>query len=240
VRDFQANQSQRIIFMVDCGRMMTGEAAGISLLDHSLNAMLMMAYVALNRSDQVGLICFSSGLQSYVPAKGGMAQMNRLLHAVYNRFPEMVESNYDEAFMHLNSFVRKRALVVLLTNVVDEVNAEAIEKHLAALGGRHLSMAVLLRDHALFDTFDDFETLLEQSPPLSATIGAAQEASDPFAGVPSESLYHAAAAAEILAWRRQVLLDLEHRGVLLVDAFPERLTGPLVNKYLEVKARHLL
>ncbi len=252
VRDFQANQSQRIVFLVDCGRMMTGEAAGISLLDHSLNAMLMMAYVALNRSDQVGLVCFDNEIRSYVPPRGGMGQMNRLLHGVYDRFPAMVESRYDEAFLHLSTHVRKRALVVLITNVVDEVNAQAIERHLKAIGGRHLSMAVLLRDHALFDSIEEVEELLEAAeedkrgqvsfPAEQPHLTAENEKRDltPFVQIADEPLFEAAAAAEILAWRRQVLLDLEHQGVLLVDSFPEDLTGPLVNRYLEVKARHLL
>ncbi len=246
VRDFQANQSQRIIFLIDCGRMMTGEAAGISLLDHSLNAMLMMAYVALNRSDQVGLICFDNEIRSYVSPRGGMAQMNRLLHGVYDRFPAMVESRYDEAFFHLQAHIRKRALVVLITNVVDEVNAQAVERHLKAIGGRHLSMAVLLRDHALFDSIGEVEEMLEAAEayePSSKSSSEAGETSsivDPYLRIDDEPLFEAAAAAEILAWRRQVLLDLEHQGVLLVDSFPENLTGPLVNRYLEVKARHLL
>ena len=51
VKDFQSSQSQRIIFLMDCGRMMTNEAAGLSLLDHALNAMLMLGYVALRQGD---------------------------------------------------------------------------------------------------------------------------------------------------------------------------------------------
>ena len=58
VKDFQANQSQRLLFLIDCGRMMASEAAGLSLLDHALNAMLMLSYVALRQGDSVGLICF--------------------------------------------------------------------------------------------------------------------------------------------------------------------------------------
>jgi hypothetical protein len=49
-----------------------------------------------------------------------------------------------------------------------------------------------------------------------------------------------AAAAEILTWRHQVLTDLQHKGVLSLDVFPEDMTAPLVNRYLEIKARHLL
>lgn len=53
-------------------------------------------------------------------------------------------------------------------------------------------------------------------------------------------LYRAAAAAHILSWRAQVIRDLQHTGVLCMDVFPEEMTAPLVNKYLELKARHLL
>jgi hypothetical protein len=73
----------------------------------------------------------------------------------------------------------------------------------------------MLRDHRLFDAAD-----AGQGPPGQA--------------------YRAAAAADILIWRHQVLRDLAHQGVLALDVFPEDMTAPLVNRYLEIKARHLL
>jgi len=53
-------------------------------------------------------------------------------------------------------------------------------------------------------------------------------------------IYEAAAAADILQWRHQVLNDLNRKGVLTMDVAPEKLTAGLVNQYLEIKARHLL
>ncbi|HEY2148559.1 MAG TPA: DUF58 domain-containing protein [Pirellulales bacterium] len=215
VKDFQANQSQRLLFLIDCGRMMANEAAGLSLLDHSLNAMLMLSYVALKQGDSVGLVCFSDEIHGFVPPAGGMNQMNRLLHASFDRFPRMVESRYDEAFLYLASRCRKRALVVLITNLIDEVNANQVERYLTSFVGRHLPLGVLLRDRQLFEAADD---------------------PDPR----DNALYRAAAAAEILIWRHQVLSDLASKGVLSLDVFPEDLTAPLVNSYLNIKARHLL
>lgn len=239
VKDFQANQSQRVVFMVDCGRMMTGTSGGVSLLDHALNAMLMLSYVALARKDQVGLLCFSNEVHTFVPPKGGSRQMNHLLHAAYDRFPQMVESRYDDAFLHLASHVRKRALVVLITNVIDDVNAHQIEKHLTAFRGRHLPMAVLLRDHEVYNAVEAVEDELHVAERLQAGEGDRPE-SAAFDQVADGKLFEAAGAADILTWRRHVLADLEMKGVLLVDTFPENLTGQLVNRYLEVKARHLL
>jgi uncharacterized protein (DUF58 family) len=214
VKDFQVNQSQRVMFLVDCGRMMTGTVEGISLLDHAFNAALMLAYVALRKGDAAGLLCFADEVQAYVPPRGGMNQMNRLLHASFDRFPQLVESRYDDAFVYLNSRCRKRSLVILITNVIDEVNSQQIGRYLTSLVGRHLPLGVLLRDHAIFD--------------------AAAATND------ERTLYRAVAAGEIVAWRRGVLADLERQGVLSLDVFPEQMTAPLVNRYLEIKARHLL
>jgi uncharacterized protein (DUF58 family) len=215
VKDFQITQSQRLVFLVDCGRMMTNEAEGISLLDHALNAMLMLSYVALRQGDAVGMISFSDGIHGFVPPRSGMQQMNRLLHASFDRFAQLVESRYDQAFRYLAAHCRKRSLVVLMTNVIDEVNAQGIERYLTNLVGRHLPLGVLLRDRRLFDAVDVEHPTEEQ-------------------------LWPAAAAADILAWRHQVLTDLQYQGVLALDVFPEQMTAPLVNRYLEIKARHLL
>ena len=104
---------------------MTNKHEGYSLLDHALNAVLLMSYVALEKGDSVGLICFSDQVHRYVPPAGGKRQMNRLIHAVFNQFPTLVESRYDEAFVYLANHCRKRSLVVLATNVIDELNAAA-------------------------------------------------------------------------------------------------------------------
>ena len=95
------------------------------------------------------------------------------------------------------------------------MNANQIHRWLSTLSGRHLPLGVLLRDHRLFDAAN-----------LPQPVGS--------------DLYRAAAAAEIITWRHQVLTDLQHQGVLSLDVFPEDMTAPLVNRYLEIKARHLL
>ncbi len=215
-RAFQHNQSQRIIFLIDCGRLMAGDTGdGLSPLDHAFNAMLLLAHVALIRGDQVGLLAFSDRVRAYVPPGGGPRRINRLVHSVHNVFPEMVEPRYDRAFIELEQRCRKRSLVVLMTNLFDELSAQLAGEYLRNLTGRHLPLGVFLRDHDLFAVAD-------RAP--GDGLG----------------LYQGAAAAALLNWRERVLAGLRLRGVLTLDAFPEELTAVLVNRYLEIKARHLL
>lgn len=215
VRTFQTDQSQRVIFMLDCGRMMTNERGGKTLLDHALNSILMMAFVALEQGDSVGLLCFSDRVHQYIPPRGGKTHMNRLLQAGYNQFPRLVESRFDQAFLHISNQCKQRSLVVLATNVIDEVNANQVVDYLSNLVGKHLPLGIMLRDRQLFDAADSYDK-------------------------DRSNVYDAAAAAEVLCWRNQVLQDLRHRGVLTLDLFPEDIAAPLVNQYLEIKAKHML
>ncbi len=215
VKQFQSDHSQRIVFMVDCGRMMTNEFQGLNLVDYALNSMLMLSYVALQQRDSVGLLCFSDRVHDYVPLASGRSHMNRLLHASFDRFPTMVQSRFDSAFLHFSGHCRRRSMVVLITNVIDEVSANQVTNYLGNLSGRHLPVLALLRDHRMFDYAD--------YPDIDDTV-----------------LYRSAAAAQILVWRNEVIRRMQRQGVLVVDAFPEQLTSPLVNQYLEAKAKHLL
>ncbi|MCA9193432.1 MAG: DUF58 domain-containing protein [Planctomycetales bacterium] len=215
VRQYQADQSQRVIFMVDSGRMMTNQYEGMSLLDYALNSVLMLSYVALQQGDSVGMICFSDQVHTYVPPTSGKRQMNRILHAGFNQFPRLVQSRFDEAFLYLSNHCRRRSLVVLVTNVIDEVNADQIHRYLGHLNGAHLPLLVLLRDHRVFEMADAF-------------------ADD------REVLYRSAAASQLLVWRQDVIHRMRAQGSLTLDLFPEEMTSSMVNKYLEIKAKHLL
>ena len=63
---------------------------------------------------------------------------------VHDIFPELVESRHDRAFVELERRCRKRSLLVLLTNLFDDVGAEQVVGHLTNLVGRHLPLAVFL------------------------------------------------------------------------------------------------
>ncbi len=215
VKQFQTDQSQRVIFLLDCGRMMTNEYEQLSLLDYALNSVLMLSYVALDQRDSVGMLCFSDHIHTYVPPAGGKRQMNRMLHAGFDQFPRLVQSRFDEAFLYLSTHCRRRSLVVLITNVIDQVNARQIESYMGNLIGCHVPLLVLTRDHRIFEAADN--------PTPDPAV-----------------LYRSAAAGQLLVWRNQVIRGMQARGGLALDVFPEQMTSPLVNQYLEVKARHML
>ena len=218
-REYQLESNQSIMFVLDAGRLMTAEAAGLSLFDHALNATLMLSHVAARNGDRVGLLSFADGIKSFTPLAGGNKATQRVIHAGYRLHPELVESDYGAAFDCLSTRVRKRSMVVLFTQVVDEVAAHDLLRLARGLMPRHLPLLVMFRDV-------DLDALLD-----TAHGGASFS---------EEQLYVRAAAAELSTWRDRFNVEMKKQGALILDTVPQHLTPKLINRYLEVKARHLL
>ena len=269
VRDFQTVRNQRVIIALDAGRMTMNRSNGITLFDSALNATLALAYIALRQGDEVGCLVFSDDVKAFVPPQGGASHMNSIIRSVFDVFPERIESRYDRAFAYLKRHAPKRALVVLATNILDQRNAEQIQSFMTGLSGAHLPLGLFLRERSLFDAverFDEMEDGVRAGGAVQVNAKGANAASklsrwakqyreaDPVdelerlfrqdgrveSNSPEDAFFQAGAASEILNWRRRTLAYLEARGALALDVFPEDATAPLVNKYLEIKARKLL
>jgi len=215
VRSYQAERNQNVVLALDCGRLMTAERDGLSLFDHALNATVMLAHVAARQDDHLGLLAFGAEVRRWVPPQPRAA--HRVVHASYDLHAELEESDFGAAARAASAF-RKRSLLVLFTQVADERGAQALRKMARALQPRHLPLFVMLRD-------TDLDRLYDAAGDPTTTRG---------------QLYAAAAAAELIGWRNALLRRLRAEGVLVLDVSPERLTPALIERYLEVKAQHLL
>lgn len=215
-REYQLESNQSILFALDAGRLMTAEVAGLSLFDHALNATLMLSHVAARNGDCVGLFTFTDEVKSYAPLAAGHRATQRIIRAGFDLHPALVETSYKVALDQLGTRVRKRAMIVLFTQVVDEVAAADLLLFTRGLSRRHLPLIVLFRD-------PDVEALL-----------APERGGTPLAS------YTRAAAAEVVEWRDRLLFELKKQGAHILDVFPRDLTPALINRYLEIKARHLL
>jgi uncharacterized protein (DUF58 family) len=216
-REYQQERNQSVLCMLDCGRLMTAETLGLSQLDHALNAVLMLAHVATRAGDQVGLLAFDSRVRAYLPPQSGRRAAERVIAASYDIHAQIVETDFEAAYGFLSQRLRKRSLVVLFTEVIDDVSAKSVVRTVRGLGPRHLALCVLFRDEAL-------DAMVE--PHHASTKPA--------------DLYQRAAAAEAVLWRDRLVRELEEAGALVLHVSPRKLTPKIINRYLQIKAQRLL
>ncbi len=212
-REYEDERNQHIVFLLDCGRRMRARDGKLSHFDHCLNATLLLSHVSLRQGDSVALMAFG-GHKLWVPRQKGPGGMNAVLEKVYDLETTTAPSDYSEAARRLTAVQRRRALVVVLTNLYDQDNDELIEA-VSLLRQRHVVLVASLREAAT-----------EQA--ISRPV------------VDLDDALCVAAGHEYLRHRDKTHRQLISRGVMMLDVQPQQLSVQLVNRYLEIKRAGLL
>jgi uncharacterized protein (DUF58 family) len=207
-REYQEERDQQIVFLIDCGRRMGAKDGPSSHFDHALDATMLLAYVSLRQGDAVGLMTMS-GRRLWLPPRKSQAMVSRILNEVYSLQPGLLTSDYTQAAVELAARLKKRALVVIISNLRDE-DDDALLPALRLLQRRHLVLFASLRERAIDDA-------------IAQPVDAYQDA-----------LTHAA-AVEYRIRRDAAFARLKQGNVVCLDVPPQRLAMALVNQYLEVK-----
>jgi uncharacterized protein (DUF58 family) len=207
-REYQEERDQQVVFLLDCGRRMRAVDGALSHFDHCLNALLLVAYVALRQGDSVSLLTFG-GVERRLPPLKGRQSMTALLNAVYDLEATLEPPDYLEAATRLRATVRRRALVVVITNQRDE-DEDELGPALELLRARHLVVLASLRETSV-------QALLE---------GPVEDL---------EAALARCAAMDYAQSRRRALERHAGRGVLALDVAPSELQVALAEKYLEIK-----
>src|SRR5579885_2696726 len=94
VRTYEAEQEQRLLILLDAGRMMVSDLEGLTRFDHALNAALCLALTGLSHNDQVGIGAFADRPIMYLPPRRGKAYMRSILENTFSLEPKMLEPDY--------------------------------------------------------------------------------------------------------------------------------------------------
>jgi len=207
-RDFQEQLDQSVVLMLDCGRRMRTLDGEISQFDHCLNSMLLVSYVALRQGDHVGILSFGGTERWLPPVKGGHA-MTTVLNHLYDYETSPYPSDFSEAAERLLRHQRRRAMVVVLTNLRGEDGDELVEP-LRKLRQKHVVVLASLRESGIDEMLD----------------GEVANFDDALGYL---------AAQDYSAEREGVLANLRSHGVVTLDETAQKFPVALANRYLDTR-----
>ena len=212
-REYQDERDQEIIFMLDCGHRMLAKDDELSHFDHTLNAILLLSYVALRQGDAVGLGTFS-GESRWIPPRKGYHTIQQILNTIYDLQPSSESPDFSKAATDLMIRHKKRALIIVLTNIRDE-DSDDLLPAINLLRKRHLVLISSLREKAIDDVFHQ-----------------------PIEKLPDAILN--AATHQYLQHRKKAFEKLLHNGTNAVETTPDHLSVELINAYLNIKSSGVL
>lgn len=223
VRTWRPERDQRVVIVLDTGRTSAGRVgvdptrprsgtdppSGWPRLDWSMDAALLLAALAARAGDHVDFLAHDRVTRASVVNASRTELLAQLVNAMAPLEPALVESDPRAMVSAVQRRVRRRALVVLLT----DLNASAIDEGLITV------LPQLTAKHRVL--------LAAVADPRVDTLAAGRD--------DAVQVYNAAAAERARNDRRDVASRLRGFGVDVVDAPPEELAPALADHYLALK-----
>ncbi|MEZ5427535.1 MAG: DUF58 domain-containing protein [Pyrinomonadaceae bacterium] len=214
-RQYQIERDQTVIIALDGGRLMTGRIGDETKFDTAIHASLALMSAAARGGDNCGLMVFGRKVKKFLPPKKGITHIDAVLEALHDLEPELIEPSYLRAFRYISANLKKRAFIVILTDLVDKDSSRELINSLKLLRPRHLPLVATIGDRD-----------------LNATVSSQ----------PAEikDVFIQSAAEEIIHQREAALRLVETLGGLALDVTTQTLAPRLLETYLRVKERGLL
>lgn len=214
-RQYQIERDQTILVAIDAGRLMTGRIEGETKFDSAIHACLALMSMAARGGDNAGIVVFGRRVKKFLPPQRGVEHLDATLEALHDLEPELIEPSYSRAFQFVSANLKKRALIVILTDLVDKESSKELLSSLKLLRPRHLPLVVTIGDRDLNLTVSRVPTDLKE-------------------------VFTQSAAEEIIHQRESALRLVETQGGLALDVNASNLAPRLLETYLKVKERGLL
>jgi uncharacterized protein (DUF58 family) len=211
-KEVRAERNHQLAFAIDTGRVMCAPLAGAPRVDWSINAALMLAYVALKLGDRVSFFGFDARPNLQTGFISGARAFPHLLAQTARLDYSTEETNHTFGLATLAERLQRRSMVIVFTDFTDTISAELMVENITRLARRHM---------IVFVTFPDQE--------LEALRNAAPQASD--------DVSRAVIAQRLLDERSVVLARLRRLGVQIVSAPVDRLGTALVRAYDALRRR---
>lgn len=215
VRVLEPEQEQTLLILLDRGRLMTANVQGLQRFDWGINTTLSLALAGLHRGDRVGVAVFDRQIHTWIPPERGQHHLNNLIDRLTPIEPVLLESDYLGAVTHVVQQQTRRALVVVITDLVDMTASSELLAALSKLAPRYLPFCVTLRDPQIDHIAHTFTEDIT-------------------------SAYTRAVSLDLLAQRQVAFAQLKQKGVLVLDAPANQISDQLVERYLQLKARNQL
>lgn len=215
VNQYEDERSQQIYFLLDKSRSMRLPFNDMSLLDYAINTTLVMSNIALKKQDRVGLITFSSIMETMLKAEKTSFQIGKILNSLYREKESKVEANYELLYSNVRNAIRVRSLLILFTNFESTYAMERVLPVLRKLSRFHLLVVVF------FENTELKAYSLEDPKNLS-------------------DIYLQTIAGKFVNEKEQIVNQLKLYGIQSIQTDPQNLSVNVLNKYLELKSRGMI
>jgi len=142
VKQFVEERELTVILMVDVSASGSYSSARQTRTEIAAELSSVLALSAIQNNDKVGVLLFSDEVEKFIPPKKGKSHVLRVIREVLSFESRGAGTNINEALEYLNKTIRRKAVVFLISDFLDE----GFERSLRIARRRHDLVCIDLKD----------------------------------------------------------------------------------------------
>lgn len=119
VKQFIQERDRTVIIMLDLSASTLFSSAHELRKDLITNIAASLAFIASSNKDKVGLLCFSDGIDQWIPPARGKAHYGRVIKALTTLTAQQKKTDLAQALKFLIGLKKRNAIVFMLSDWID-------------------------------------------------------------------------------------------------------------------------
>jgi uncharacterized protein (DUF58 family) len=119
IKEYEEETNLRCYLLVDASASMAYRSNGVSKFDYACYLAAALAYIMLNQQDLVGLVTFADGIRRQLLPRSSPGHLRSIIDSLEQTVPAG-DTNLGRTLHHIASQLRRRGLVILLSDLLDE------------------------------------------------------------------------------------------------------------------------
>ena len=212
VNQYQDENTETVLAIIDKGRLMQMPFEGLSLLDYAINSTLAISNVVLKKNDRMGMLSFSNKIESMVMPSSKKTHLQAINSKLYNLATNYSESDFGKLYSSLKHNLTHRSLLLLYTNFESLDSLKRQLTYLKAIAKNHVLVVIFFQN-----------TTLNELTKIKAKN--------------TDEIVDKIVAEKFNFEKRLIVAELQKYGIQSILTSPENLSIETINMYLKIKAK---
>lgn len=149
-KTYQIERTQEIYVIIDHSRLSARKISTITddneenVLERFIATANVLGLAAIREGDLFGIATFSRTTTNFIRASTGPAHLKSIQNSLFNLKAESVFPDFDELFHFIRMNLRRRSLIILLTDISDPAVFESLSQRVQLINQKHILLVNMI------------------------------------------------------------------------------------------------
>ena len=140
LKTFKEEKEQTVFFLLDVSASQEIGKEGRKKIDIGKELTALLSISAIKENSQVGLMCYSDKVESYLKPAKGIKHSNEIINSLFKLIPKSKKTDLNSAIKYLLNILKRKSVIFVISDFIDQ----GYSRSLKGMSHKHDLIAIQL------------------------------------------------------------------------------------------------